>query len=115
MLLNGKTPDFFVGHGDEFDHNWWWKQELVVPQGTYQVTTLRGDKETWSGSVDVPANQRVVIDVPKGVRKTVPWSPQSVSMPRFKAGTASATVAVAKPMAGLSVSARKSTAATRPN
>src|SRR6202142_2834649 len=34
VLLNGKTPDFFVGHGDEFDHNWWWKQELVVPPGT---------------------------------------------------------------------------------
>jgi outer membrane protein OmpA-like peptidoglycan-associated protein len=104
VLLNGKTPDFFVGHGDEFDHNWWWKQELVVPPGTYQVTTLRGDKETWSGSVDLPANQRVVIDVPKGVRKTVPWSQKSVSMPRFKAGTASATVAVAKPTADLSAS-----------
>ena len=31
VLLNGKTPDFFVGHGDEFNHAWWWKQELVVP------------------------------------------------------------------------------------
>ncbi len=31
VLLNGKTPDFFVGHGDEFNHEWWWKQELVVP------------------------------------------------------------------------------------
>src|SRR5215468_4993949 len=105
VLLNGKTADFFVGHGDEFNHEWSWKQELVVPPGTYQVTTLRGDKETWSGSVDVPANQRVVIDVPKGVRKTVPWTRSSVSMPRFKAGTASATVAVAKPTADLSVSA----------
>jgi outer membrane protein OmpA-like peptidoglycan-associated protein len=105
VLLNGKTPDFFVGHGDEFNHHWWWKQELAVPPGNYQVTILRGDKEAWTGSVDVPANQRVVIDVPKGVRKTVPWSPESISMPRFKAGTASATVAVAKPTADLSVSA----------
>jgi len=22
VLLNGKTPGFFVGHGDEFDHDW---------------------------------------------------------------------------------------------
>jgi hypothetical protein len=63
VLLDGKTPDFFVGHGDEFNHDWWWKQELVVSTGIYQVMILRGDKETWSGSVDVPANQRVVIDV----------------------------------------------------
>src|SRR5215469_3193650 len=26
VLLNGKTPDFFVGHVDEFNHEWWWKQ-----------------------------------------------------------------------------------------
>jgi hypothetical protein len=69
VLLNGKTPDFFVGHGDEFDHEWWWKQELVVPPGTYQVTILGGDQDLWSGPVDVAANQRVVVKVPKGVRK----------------------------------------------
>src|ERR1700751_1091414 len=22
ILLNGKTPDYFVGHGDEFNHDW---------------------------------------------------------------------------------------------
>src|SRR5580704_12683378 len=33
ILLNGKTPDFFVGHGDEFNHEFIWKQELVVPPG----------------------------------------------------------------------------------
>jgi hypothetical protein len=27
-LLNGKTPDYFVGHGDEFNHNWWWKHRF---------------------------------------------------------------------------------------
>jgi len=72
-LLNGKTPDFFVGHGDEFNHEWWWKQELVAPPGTYQMTVLGPEKELWSGPVEVPANQRVVISVPTGVRKTVPW------------------------------------------
>jgi outer membrane protein OmpA-like peptidoglycan-associated protein len=107
VLLNGKTPDFFVGHGDEFNNDWVWKQELVVPPGTYQVTVLSGDKEAWSGSVEVPANQRVVIDIPKGVRKTVAWSrgEKLSAIPRFTVGTASATVAVAKPTAQLSVTA----------
>jgi outer membrane protein OmpA-like peptidoglycan-associated protein len=107
VLLNGKTPDYFVGHGDEFDHNWWWKQELVVPPGTYQVTVLGADKEIWSGPVSVPANQRVVIDIPKGVRKTVAW-PRGEKLgarPRFTVGTASATVAVAKPTAQLAATA----------
>jgi outer membrane protein OmpA-like peptidoglycan-associated protein len=107
VLLNGKTPDYFVGHGDEFNHDWWWKQELVVPPGTYQVTILHEDKEVWSGPVNVPANQRVVIDIPQGVRKTVAWprGEKLSSIPRFTVGTASATVAVAKPTAELSVSA----------
>jgi len=104
ILLNGKTPDYFVGHGDEFDHDWWWKQELVVPPGTYQVSVLSGDKEVWSGPVNVPANQRVVVDIPKGVRKTVAWprGEKLSAIPRFTVGTASATVAVAKPTAQLS-------------
>jgi outer membrane protein OmpA-like peptidoglycan-associated protein len=107
VLLNGKTPDYFVGHGDEFNNDFWWKQELVVPPGTYQVTVLSGDKEVWSGSVDVPADKRVVIDVPKGVRKTVDWSrgEKLKSVPRFTVGTASATVVVAKPTADLSANA----------
>lgn len=106
VLLNGKTPEFFVGHGDEFDNDLWWKQELVVPPGTYQVTILgaRTGNEIWSGSVDVPANQRVVLDIPKGVRKTVAWhrGEELGSFARFDVGTASATVAVAKPTAQLS-------------
>jgi outer membrane protein OmpA-like peptidoglycan-associated protein len=104
VLLNGKTPDFFVGHGDEFDNSFIWKQELVVPPGTYQVTVQGGDKEAWSGSVEVVANKRVVIDIPKGVRKTVAWErgTKLASIPRFTVGIASATVAVVKPTAQLS-------------
>ena len=107
VMLNGKTPDFFVGHGDEFNHDWWWKQELVVPPGTYQMTILGPEKEVWSGPVEVPANQRVIIDVPKGVSKTIPWprGEKLSAVPRFRVGTASATVAVAKPSAELSASA----------
>ncbi len=107
VLLNGKTPDFFVGHGDEFNHEWGWKQELVVPPGTYQMTILGREGELWSGPVEVPANQRVVIHYPKGVVKTVPWprGEKLSALPRFNVGTASATVAVAKPTAELSASA----------
>ncbi len=76
----------------------------MVPPGTYQVSVLSGDKEVWSGPVNVPANQRVVIDIPKGVRKTVAWprGEKLSAIPRFTVGMASATVAVAKPTAQLS-------------
>ncbi len=106
VLLNGKTPAYFVGHGDEFNNEFMMKQELIVPPGKYLLTILSGDKEAWSGTVDVPANQRVVIDIPKGVRKTIPWprGEQLQSLPRFKAGVASASVAVAKPTAQLTAS-----------
>lgn len=107
ILLNGKTPDFFVGHGDEFNHEWGWKQELVVPPGTYQMTILGPEGERWSGPVEVSANQRTVFHFPKGVVKTVPWprGEKLGELPRFKVGTASATVAVAKPTAELSANA----------
>jgi outer membrane protein OmpA-like peptidoglycan-associated protein len=98
ILLNGETPDYFVGHGDEFNHEWLWKQELIVPPGTHRITVVQEGKQVWSGSVNVPANQRVVIDANKGrVRKTVAWprGQQLGSQAPFRAGTASATVAVA--------------------
>ena len=62
VLLNGKTSDFFVGHGDEFNTDFlWWKQELVVPPGTYEMTVQGGDKDVWSGQVSVAADQRVIV------------------------------------------------------
>src|SRR5579872_4497016 len=64
VLLNGKTPEYFVGHGDEFNHEWGPKQELVLSPGTYQLTVLHGDSARWSGSVTVEADKRVVIDIP---------------------------------------------------
>ncbi|HEX6894432.1 MAG TPA: PEGA domain-containing protein, partial [Bryobacteraceae bacterium] len=104
IFLNGKTPGYLVGHGDEFNHDWWWKQELVVPSGNHQLTVVRQGKEIWSGAVEVPANERVVVRIPDGIRKTVSWprGEKLSSIPRFQAGIASATVAVAKPTAQLS-------------
>jgi len=98
ILLNGQDPGFFVGHGDEFNNEWSWKQELIVPPGKYELSVVRGDPNVWSTPVDVQANQRVVVDAHKGVRKTVPWprGQQLQSLPRFKAGTASAEVVVQK-------------------
>jgi outer membrane protein OmpA-like peptidoglycan-associated protein len=96
VLLNGKDPAFFVGHGDEFNNEWVWKQELIVPPGKYDLTVLYDEEDAWSTSVDVPADQRVVVDAYKGVRKTVAWKRGAQSLPRFKAGTASAQVAIQK-------------------
>jgi outer membrane protein OmpA-like peptidoglycan-associated protein len=98
ILLNGKEPAFFVGHGDEFNNEWGWRQELVVPPGHYEMTIIWGDPHVWTVAFDVVANKRIVIDAFKGVRKTVDWplGSQLNAIPRFTAGTASARVAVEK-------------------
>jgi outer membrane protein OmpA-like peptidoglycan-associated protein len=115
VLLNGKKPLYFVGHVDEFDHDFHWHQELVVPPGTHQVTVTRDGKELWSGPITVAADQRVIVAISNGKEKTKPW-PRGSSCPtyrlqceipkfapRFRAGIASASVVVA-PVSG-SVSA----------
>ena len=98
VLLNGKDPAFFVGHGDEFNNEWLWKQELVVPPGKYELTIIHGDPQVWSTPVDVEAGKRVIVDAGKGVRKTVSCNcgGGAATLPRFSAGTASARVAVQK-------------------
>jgi len=111
VLLNGKKPEYFVGHVDEFNNDIHWHQELVVPPGTHHVTVTRYGNEIWSGTVTVAADQRVIINVWNGKEKTKPWPRGSCqpncglssSAERFKAGMASATVVVA-PVSG-SVSA----------
>ena len=105
VLLNGKAPEYLVGHGDEFDHNFIWKQQLIVPPGTHQLTLMEKDKEIWSGPVTVGENQRVIVDVKHAGKQTIkPWSAGSNlnSLPRFQAGIASSTVAVAPVTASLS-------------
>jgi hypothetical protein len=99
VLLNGKDPSiFFVGHGDEFNNEWGWHQELIVPPGKHVLTLVYLNNEPWTTTVDVQANQRVVVDAYKGVRKTVAWGrgDQLKELPRFHAGLASAQVAVEK-------------------
>jgi len=103
VLLNGKKPQYFVGHVDEFNHNIRYHQELVVPPGTHEVTVTRYGKELWSGSVTVAADQRVILDISNGKQVTKAWprgsSQLGATVPRFHAGIASATVAVA-PVSG---------------
>jgi hypothetical protein len=109
VLLNGKKSSYFVGHVDEFDNDaLFWRQELIVPPGTHQVTVTRYGKELWSGPITVAADQRVIVDISNGKEKIKPWGRGSScatgycapgelpgSASRFKAGVASATVAVA--------------------
>jgi len=107
VLLNGKKPEYFVGHVDEFNHNILLHQELIVPPGTHQVTVTRYGKDIWSGPVTVAANQRVIVNISNGKQKMKDWprgtSQLSAAIPRFYAGTASATITIA-PVSG-SVSA----------
>jgi OmpA family/PEGA domain len=98
VLLNGTTPDYFVGHVDEFDWNWIWHQRLLVKPGHYAVTVTRAGNPVWSGPVEVKAGQHVTVYLDHdGKMKTRDW-PQGNTMgpqPRFHAGVASAIVPIA--------------------
>ena len=103
VLLNGNKPGYFVGHVDEFNNDIIKHQELIVPPGRHEVTVTRYGKELWAGVVTVGANQRVIVDISNGHQKTKDWPRGSnqltAGVQRFKAGTASATIAVA-PVSG---------------
>lgn len=103
VLLNGKTPRYFVGHVDEFNHNVGVEQELIVPPGTHEVTVTRHNQIIWSGPITVAANQRVIVDISNGAARMKDWprgiNTSTQSMDRFHAGTASATVVIA-PVSG---------------
>jgi hypothetical protein len=108
VLLNGTSPEYLVGNADQFNHDIFWKQELLVPPGTHQLTLLNRAETVWSGPVTVGANERVIVNIGKGgAQKTDAWprGQQLSSVPRFHAGTASSTVAVGKPTAQISSSA----------
>jgi hypothetical protein len=98
VLLNGQTPDYFVGHVDEFNWNWIWHQRLLVKPGTYDVTVTREGNKIWSGEVTAKAGEQVTVYLDQnGATKTKNWK-EGLTMgpqPRFHAGIASATVPVA--------------------
>ena len=105
VLLNGTTPDFFVGHVDEFDWNWIWHQRLLVKPGTYQVNVTREGKTIWSGPVTAKAGQQMTVDLDRnGAITTKDWKQglHLAAQPRFHAGVASATVPIAPATAELS-------------
>jgi hypothetical protein len=107
VLLNGKTPAYFVGHVDEFDNNWIWHQWLRVKPGSYDVTLTEKGQTIWSGPVAVGAGQRMVVDLnhngeikSKDFKQGLTLGPQ----PRFHVGIASAVVPIAPVTASLSAS-----------
>jgi hypothetical protein len=106
VLLNGKKVDYFVGNVDEFNHDWDWHQELLLPPGQHQVTIMRDDKELYTGTVTVEANKKTIIHVTKnGQVETKNWPHadhvnSKAPLPRFEAGIASAQVVVAPPKIG---------------
>jgi len=98
VLSNGTTPAYFVGHVDEFDWDWIWHQNLLLPPGTHHLTVTRQGKTLWSGDVTIVANKKVTIDLNKnGAQTTSDWKrgESLKGIGRFKAGIASAQIAVA--------------------
>lgn len=98
VLSNGTSPAYFVGHVDEFDWDWLWHQLLLLPVGTHHITITHNGKDLWTGDVNVVAGKKVIVDINKNTQKTVNWprgNKLKGPVPRFKAGFASSTVAVA--------------------
>jgi hypothetical protein len=107
VLSNGTTPGYFVGHVDEFNHEFIWRQDLLMPPGTFHFTVTREGKTIWSGDVNVAVNKRVIIDVKKNAQKTVDWKEgeKLKDLPRFKSGMATTRVVVAPVTGSFSASA----------
>jgi hypothetical protein len=102
VLLNGKTPEYFVGHGDEMNNHIWNRQQLILPVGTYDLTVNDKGRELFSGPVKIERNQRLQLYVDRHGEQVVRLWGDGIHInpqPRFKAGIASATIAVA-PVSG---------------
>jgi len=107
VLSNGTKPDYFVGHVDEFNHDWWWHQNLLLPPGTHHLTVTVKGKTLFSGDVNVVANKKTIIHLNQnGKQTTVDWprGEKLKDLARFKAGTATAQVVVAPVTGSFSVS-----------
>ena len=98
VLLNGKTPSYFVGHVGATNHDWWWHRNLLVPPGTYHVQVTKNGTDAWTGDVTVAANKKVSIDLSKSGAQTAKDKPslaKLTSEPRYKGGWISDLIAVA--------------------
>ena len=98
VLLNGKTPSYFVGHVGATNHDWWWHRNLLVPPGTYHVDVTKNGSDVWTGDVTVAANQKVSIDLTKSGAQTTKDKKdlaKLTSEPRYKGGWISDRIAVA--------------------
>ncbi|HTX14170.1 MAG TPA: OmpA family protein [Candidatus Baltobacteraceae bacterium] len=106
VLSNGTTPGYFVGHVDEFNNDWIWHQNLLLPPGTHHITVTHEGKTLWSGDVNVVANKKVVVYIKDNKQKTENWSrgEKMKDLPRFKVGVASAQIAVAPATGNFSAS-----------
>lgn len=105
VLLNGTSPDYFVGHVDEFDWDWIWHQRLLVHPGTYNVSVLQKGNTIWSGPVTLKAGQKAIVDLNHNGKITMKDWKEGLNMspqPRFHAGVASALVPIAPVTAQLS-------------
>ncbi|HLY59947.1 MAG TPA: OmpA family protein, partial [Terriglobia bacterium] len=96
ILMNGKTPEYVVGHADETDNSFIWQQELLVRPGTYQLTLVHGDKTIWAGPVTVEAGKRTVLHAKTGTTHVENWKggQPGNDLVRFRAGINTATIAV---------------------
>jgi hypothetical protein len=98
VLLNGKTPSYFVGHVGATNHDWWWHRNLLVPPGTYHVDVTKNGSDVWMGDVTVAANQKVSIDLAKSGAQTTKDKKdlgKLTSEPRYTGGWISDRIAVA--------------------
>jgi OmpA family/PEGA domain len=98
VLLNGKTPSYFVGHVGATNHDWWWHRNLLVPPGSYHVDVTKNGSDVWTGDVTVAANQKVTIDLAKSGAQTTKDKKdlaKLTSEPRYKGGWISDRIVVA--------------------
>jgi len=110
VFMNGTTPEFFVGHADEMNNNFLAKQQLVVPAGEHQLYVVRRktNEPIWSGQVDVKENKRLILYVKNSGKGNIVYKDwgegkKIKDLKRFEAGTASATIAVARVTGKLAV------------
>ncbi|HEY6972606.1 MAG TPA: PEGA domain-containing protein [Candidatus Angelobacter sp.] len=107
VFLNGKTTEFFIGHVDEATSHMFMSQKLILPPGTHQVTIVdpRGDKEVFSGPVEIVANRETILDVEDGKVRFESWhgGSQMSQAPRFQSTAAETIVTVAPVTATMAV------------